>query len=404
MNPLSLVRANLRRNLGSNLLFALLIAFATALAVGISAQERALKQGSAHAADKFDLVVGAAGSRVDLLLAVVFARPAEAELIDGAILVELQEDPRVDLAAPIAFGDSVDDALVIGTTARFAAHLAGGAVTGRMFETRGEAVVGSATGYAVGDVLRPAHGVGFAADPDAHGELSYRVVGMMPPTGTPWDGVVVTSVETTWATHSLAIGHDPAGPRGDALGPPFDPGFTPGVPAIVVKPKSVASAYALRQAYRTGETTAFFPAESLVELYSYLGDAAAVMNVMAMGTQALVVLAILAGVSALMRLQRKQTGVLRALGAPRLYVGISTWIYLFALIAAGTVAGLLLGWAIAQVVSEAFGARTGMSMRATLSRSEVVFALGALGIGAVLALVPAIATYRTRIVDALSSD
>lgn len=400
MSPWGLVRANLIRNRGANLLFALLIAAAVALAIGVSAQERALRQASAHAADKFDLLIGAPGGRMDLMLAAIFARPLAVELVPGSLLAELAANRRVAFAAPVAFGDSVGDAPVIGTTAEFLAHL-GGAVTGRIWATEAEAVAGAATGYAIGDTLAPAHGHGPGADGEAHG-MGLTVVGIMPPTGTPWDGAVIVPVEQVWGVHGLATGKDPAGPDAARLGPPFDPAFTPGIPAIVVRPDSAASAYVLRQTYRTAATQAFFPAEVLVELYSYLGDVARLMQVFALATQALVILAILAGVSALMRLQRRQIGVLRALGAPRGYIGVATWVYLFALVAGGVTLGIALGWIAAQVVSTLFAGETGMAITARLTGRELSLAALTLAVGAVLAALPALLVARGPIPRALA--
>lgn len=402
MNPLPLVRANLIRHLTANVLFALLIAAAVALAIGVSAQERALRRASAHAADPFSLLIGAPGGRIDLLLAAVFARPSAVGLVRGTILAELAADPQVRFVAPLAFGDSVGTSPVMGTTAAFVEHLAGGRIEGRVFASLSEAVAGAATGLRVGDRFTPAHGHGVAADAGAHEGEELVVVGRMAPTGTPWDNVVAVPVEQVWAVHGLATGRDPAGPEPDRIGPPWDPAFTPGLPAIVVEPASVPAAYRLRQAWRTAETQAFFPAESLVELYEYLGDVAALMAVFAFASQGLVILAILVGVMALMRLQQRQLGVLRALGAPRTYVGLATWAYLFALVLAGTLAGLGLGWGAAQVVSGAFSAETGMAVSAALTGAELRLALGTLLIGAALALLPALLVYRMPVAEALS--
>ena len=62
MNPWLVVKAGLVRHRTPYALFVLLIAVAVALGVAVSAQEAALRIGSARAADKFDLVVAAPGS------------------------------------------------------------------------------------------------------------------------------------------------------------------------------------------------------------------------------------------------------------------------------------------------------------------------------------------------------
>lgn len=431
MNPLALIGANLRAHPGVHLLFALLIAVSVALAIGVTAQERALRDGAARAADRFDLIVGAPGGRIDLLLAMVFARPVAVGLIDGGVLAALQADPRAAFVAPVAFGDTVlpiggganghgivagagagtvhrapagflgGRAPVLGTTAAFASHL-GPLAAGRMFATRAEAVAGATSGLDLGDQFEPGHGHGAAAE--GHDGIAITVVGRMAPTGTPWDRAVIVPVEQVWDTHGLALGHDPAGPRAEALGPPFDPAFTPGLPGIIVRPASLRDAYALRQAWATPQTQAFFPAESLGELYRYLGDVTRLLQGFALATQGLVLLAILAGVAALGRAQRRQMGVLRALGAPPLYIAMASWGGVMALIGAGVVLGLALGWGAATLVAQAFAAETGMALTARLTGAEVTLAATTLGLGALLALIPAALSYTLRIPTALAGD
>jgi putative ABC transport system permease protein len=68
MNPLLVVRATIARHLGTYVLFILLVAVATAIGVAITAQETALRTGSARAADKFDLVIAAPGSQTDVVI------------------------------------------------------------------------------------------------------------------------------------------------------------------------------------------------------------------------------------------------------------------------------------------------------------------------------------------------
>ncbi len=60
--PGALTLSMLRRYLTVNLVFTGLVALSVALGVGLISQERALRQGSARAADKFDLIVTAPGS------------------------------------------------------------------------------------------------------------------------------------------------------------------------------------------------------------------------------------------------------------------------------------------------------------------------------------------------------
>lgn len=401
MNPWPVMSALFRRNRSSTLLFTALVALAVALGVAITSQERALREGSARAADKFDLIVAAPGSQTDLLMSIVYLRPTAVELIPPAEVVRALGEEHADLKAPIAFGDSHEGRTIVGTTAAFVGHLSGELDEGRVFEAEEEAVIGSAVRLSIGERFEPVHGHGpeaaLAEEEDAHG-FEIEVVGRMRRTGTPWDDAIVVPVELVWEAHALPNGHALDDHR---IGPPFDPEALPGVPAVVLQPKSVAAAYGLRSAYRTSETTAFFPAEVLVQLYAVLGDVGRIMRFLALASQALVVAATLAGVLAIMELYRTELAVLRALGASRGYVFLVIWGYVTLFVLAGAILGLLLGMAVASVISLAFTEDTGIALAARLGRQEFLLAAGLVLTGSILALLPAWLIYRRPVLDSL---
>lgn len=415
MNPFPIAWASLRRNSFTGVLFLMIVALAVALGIAISAQERALRVGSARAADKFDLIVSAPGSHNDVLFSTVYLDPSAVELLDPAITRLLFDEPEADFVAPIGFGDAIDNNPVVGTIAPFVEHLSGGLAEGRLFETVNEAVVGALSPHTVGDELEVSHGHGGATGTDADAAADaieageavpgsdgdhphITIVGRMQPTGTPWDRAIVVPIEYNWLAHGLGTGHLPEDKH---IGAPFDPDALPGLPAVVVKPKDVAAAYGLRAAYRTPQSTAFFPAEVLVGLYALLGDATAIMSGLTLAAQALVVAAILAGVVAILDLQRQRFAVLRALGASPLFIFATVWIYVAAIVVTGALAGLVLGWGAAAVVSDLLAQSTGVAMRAEIGTRELSLVGTLVGLGLILALVPALIIYRRPVVDAL---
>lgn len=415
MNPFPIAWAALRRNSFTAVLFLLIVALAVALSIAISAQERALRTGSARAADKFDLIVAAPGSHNDVLFSTVYLDPTAVELVDPAITRLLLEEPEADFVAPIGFGDAIDNDPVVGTVAPFVDYLSGGLAEGRLFEAIDEAVVGALSPHLVGEELEVSHGHGGATGTDADtaadaieaghavpgGDEDHphiTIVGRMQPTSTPWDRAIVVPIEYNWVAHGFGTGHAP----GDThIGAPFDAESLPGLPAVVVKPKDVAAAYGLRAAYRTPQSTAFFPAEVLVELYALLGNATAIMSGLTLAAQALVVAAILAGIVAILDLQRQRFAVLRALGATPLYIFATVWIYIAAIVVTGALIGLGFGWGAAAIVSDLLAQSTGVAMRAEIGGRELGLVGTFVALGLVLALVPALVIYRRPVVEAL---
>ncbi len=423
MNPFVLILATLRRHRLMTLLFVAIVALSIALGTGILSQEKALRQGTSTAADKFDLIIGAPGSQMDLLLSAVYLQPKAVELLNGEIFSEITTHPDVAFAAPLAFGDRYQTYPVVGSTPAFVTHLGDGRLEGRRFERVGEAIAGADVELKIGDRFTPLHGhldlsnaptldADSATDADAdaflqaldtaHEVAETTIVGRMPRTGTPWDRALITPVESVWAIHNLPVGHNPAGPRAQAIGEPFDAAFLPGMPALIVKPKSFAGAYALRSQYRGDRTTAFFPAEVLLQLYSIMGDVRSILSWLTLMTQVLVLLGIFAGILALMQLLKQQFAILRVMGAPRLYLFAVLWGFLALLISVGSVIGLGLGWGFSSVVSVWLSGKTGIALHPKLGGTELWAAGRFVLIGYALALIPSGILYRQPAIESLN--
>lgn len=399
--PWRLVRAMLRRFSAANAVFVALIAVSIAIGVGLTAQERGLRQGSARAAERFDLILAAPGSEITTMLAAVYLQPSDVPLLTGAQYAEVAADPDVVLAAPIAFGDSYQGAPVVGTTAEFVTHLAGDLAEGRMFTTSAEAVAGAYAPVATGDSFVPAHGHGPAAEDDAHAGAEYSVTGRMAPTGSPWDRAILVPVEGVWEVHGLANGH--ALSEGDRIGPPFDADYFPGTPAILVRAEALWGNYALQSRYSRPDMMAFFPGTVLAQLHGLMRDVREAMSLLAVVTQVLVTVSILAGLVILTRIFARGLALLRAIGAGRRFVFAVVWSYSATLIAAGSLAGLALGWLAAIGFSRIITARTDVLVTATMSWTEVQLVAGFVSLTLLLALLPALAATRRQTIADLRS-
>ncbi|SMX44441.1 ABC transporter permease [Actibacterium lipolyticum] len=397
--PIPLIRAILWRFRWANALFVLLIAVSVGLGVALLAQERGLRAGTAAAADKFDLIIAAPGSEVTMMLASVYLQPADAGLLDGVTYASIATDARVAMAAPLAFGDSYQGAPIVGTTAEFVTHLAGPIAQGRIWGDHADAVIGADVPLAVGDGFEPAHGVGDVAEHDAHGE-EFHVVGRLAPTGSPWDRAIIVPVETVWETHGLANGHRPE--VAEQLGPPFDPEYFPGTPAVVVRATSIGATYGLKSSFaRAGETMAFFPGSVLASLYAVMGDVRQAMSLMAVVTQILVAASVLLGLFILSQLFQRQMALLQALGAPRRFVLSVVWGYANTLVVAGAMLGLIIGFASVAILSDIVSERTGVRVVAEIGWSEFHLVAGFVSCVSLLSVVPGFAVLSRSIVSGL---
>ena len=150
-----------------------------------------------------DLVLGAQGSPTQLVLSSVYHADIPPGNIPQREADRWAEDPRVGTAIPLSLGDSVRGFRIVGTTEAYAALYGADLAAGRFWDRSMEAVVGAAvaesTALDVESRFAGAHGL--AATSHTHASRPYRVVGVLEPTGTVLDRLVLTSLESVWTLH-----------------------------------------------------------------------------------------------------------------------------------------------------------------------------------------------------------
>jgi len=140
-----------------------------------------------------------------------------------------------------------------------------------------------------------------------------------------------------------------------------------------------------------------------VRLYEVLGDIRALMSWLALATQGLVVIAMLAGIMAILTLHRRQFAILRALGAPRLYIFLCVWAQIAFIAVAGALLGLLLGSGAAFFVSAMITRETGIVLPAEIGWGELSLVGGMILFGLLVATLPAFLAYRRPVIQSLTA-
>jgi putative ABC transport system permease protein len=372
MNPFPFVLAQWHQSRSTLMAMALLIAIGCAISLGVTSIERAVREASTRAANRFDLIVGAAGNETQLVLTTVYLQPAALKLMSNEVLKRLQADPGVVYAAPFSTGDSFAGSPIVGTTKDFISDQRNAVLSsGRWFDDHGEAVVGSSSSLRIGDTYTPLHGSANENAIETHEHTGHvmRVVGRMSPTGTPWDSAIMVPFESVLELHQ----------HGDhGVGPP----------AIIVKPRSIMDAYRLRQIYRSGSTTAVFPAETLTSLYRTLGDVRELVFWVASAGQVLVLAAVLLGLYATLSARAQALAALRAMGANRVFIWLILWLQALAMLVVGFAVGVMTTVVLSSVVTGFLTGKLGLAIDARMIASDfrplmAMFVVGALSAGLV---------------------
>jgi putative ABC transport system permease protein len=159
-----------------------------------------------------DLVVGAKGSPLQLILAGVFHIDVPPGNIPLAAMPTLRAHPLVQEVVPISLGDSYKGWRIVGTEPSYLAWYGGELRSGALWTAPMQAVVGAEvarrTGLAPGAVFAGTHGLGEGGE--LHGDTPYAVVGTLKPCACVLDRLILTATESVWVVHEGAGALDDA--------------------------------------------------------------------------------------------------------------------------------------------------------------------------------------------------
>lgn len=330
-----------------------------------------------------DLVVGAKGSPLQLILSAIY----HADIPTGNIRLEdaqtLEKNRLVASAVPLSLGDSFRGHRIVGTDERFFALYGAKLARGTMFAGEMEAVLGSeaarGTGLDVGATFAGAHGLAQKSASE-HADHPYKVTGVLAPTGTAVDRLVLTSLESVWEVHG---GHGaPAGGRE--------------ITALLVRYASPVAALQLpRFVNATTSMQAASPAYEGARLMNLVGAGVDTLRVFALVLMAGAALSVFIALTTALEERRHDLALLRVLGArPSALVALVAAEGM-TLVVAGAILGLVLGHGAAQ----AFGSFLAGPERWPVTGwawegGEAWLLLGAVLLGAVTCLLPAYLAYR----------
>ena len=394
MTLTGLAFAYARRRPLATLLVVILAALGVAIAVLTLILSNELEQRLRRDAAGIDLVVGAKGSPLQLVLAGIYHADVPPGNIPFASLAELRANPRIAQAIPLALGDSLAGYRIVGTEPALAGHYGATLARGERFRTPMEAVIGSevarSTGLALGAAFEGTHGL--AAGGGTHGDDHYKVVGILAPTGRVVDRLVLTPVESVWDVHASHQGtvHDD------------DREIT----MVLVRYASpLAAASLAREINATSALVAASPAYETARLFTVFGVGLDVIRAFAAILVAASTLLLFVALAQALEERRYDLAILRTLGARRRDLVFVLLAESVVLALAGALLGMLLGHLAAASIGAWLPAAAPLAGAAwRLSPGEGVVVALALAGGILAACWPAWRASRLDVAATLSDS
>ena len=391
------------------------IALSVLLLVSVDRIRQGAQTGFEGTLSQTDLVVGARGGSLPLLLYAVFHIGTANNEISWDTYQHFAHHPAVLWTIPLSMGDSHRGFRVVATDDNFYEHyryrgdrslqLSEGVRPEGIFD----AVLGSAVAaqlhYHLGQKIILSHGLQgsflkHTADP-------YTVVGILAPTATPVDRAIYI---TLWGDEAMHLGWEHGAP-------PLQP-----IPESQIHKSdlhiSTISAFLLRTRSRIGTLflqreintykpeplTAIIPAMTLADLWNVLSAADIALSLVSGAVLVVGLLVMLTALYTALNERRHEIAVLRSLGLH------ARQIFMLFILESTLISGMgaLLGVAAAYVVL--YAVRTpvenhyGIPLAMVgLSARVVYYLFAVVAAGALLGFIPAIRAYRNALVDGLSA-
>lgn len=446
MTDFAIILRSLRARMFSTVTTVLTVAIAVGLMLVLLAMRDAGRQAFSRGTGNMHLLVSRdASPMVSVLNAVFYANPPQRP-IEWAKFKQIAGGFPLEWAIPTQQGDSYLGFPVLATTPEFftefepnsgepwklrtgrflggqgVEELKSGAAPrddSSMFEIVAGATAAQAAGLTVGDEVYLTHGIGQSRQlgsaqdeaPHVHKEFTFKVVGVLEPTGSAHDRALFTHLNAGWILHA----HDK---RRDA-----DPGVTKTTPADVTDEHRLVTGILLRVATRQGRdvsaamqsvfdqlrrdptVTVAQPTQQINALFRIVGNIDRVLVAMAGAVMLSSGVGIMLALYNSMHERRRQIAVLRVLGCSRgrVFGLVLTESAVIGLL--GAAAGVVLALAGARVVSGVLKREIGLTVNPAFGLDWVLLiAVATVLLGAAAGLVPAAMAYRTGVAKNLRAE
>lgn len=204
MNLLNLSWANLKDKKLNSFLSALLLTLGIGIISLLLLLNKQLEDQFRRNLRGIDMVVGAKGSPLQLILSSVYQIDAPTGNIPLAEVEKLSRNPMVKAAIPLSMGDNYAGFRIVGTNEKYPQHFGAELASGELFGKSMEVTIGSkvaeGAGLKIGDQFAGSHG--FDSEGESHGNHLYTVKGIFKPSESVVDQLILTHIASVWDIHA----------------------------------------------------------------------------------------------------------------------------------------------------------------------------------------------------------
>jgi len=411
MNLVLLVFSYLKARLLNTLLNILLLSLGIAVITVLLLFSNQLKEKIADNTKGIDLVVGAKGSPLQLILCNIFHIDFPTGNIKLNEAERLTKHRLVKSVIPLALGDSYQNFRIVGTNTAYADLYKAELASGVWWVSDLEVVVGAAAAeilkLKVGDTFESAHGL--SKEGHAHAENPFVVRGVLKKSNSVIDNLILTNVSSIWKVHEEhdSINVEKVFSDASVLVPTIAAGdSTKEITSLLIKYRNPIAAIQLPRYINTQTNMqAASPAFEAARLFSILGVGVQALNGFAYVLIFISALSIFIALYNSLKERKYDLAIMRSMGASRTKLVVATQLEGITLTLFGSLIGMALGHGLLYLFTAfvAESQKTGIS--ATIFYKEELFLFGgSLLLGIICSLIPSFQAYRTDIHKVLAGN
>ena len=210
MNIFKLVWRTITQQLGSTLLSVLLTSFGVAILIVIYITGDTFEKQLANNSKNVDLVIGAKGSPMQLILSTLYHVDNPTGNIPLAEATKITDNPLIHLSTPVALGDNYKGHRIVGTDHSFLEMYELKLQEGKIWQKSFEVVLGSEVvrkhQLNIGDQIYSAHGL--SEEAHQHDDHPFTIVGILEKSNSVVDNLILTNLSSVWDVHGIAHNHE----------------------------------------------------------------------------------------------------------------------------------------------------------------------------------------------------
>ncbi|MCX2451938.1 ABC transporter permease [Pedobacter sp. PLR] len=404
MSPIKISWKSLWSKPLSSALNMMLIAFGTGILTILLLASNQISQKLDNNSKDIDLVVGAKGSPLQLILSSIYYIDFPTGNIPLKAAKELSRSPLVKRAVPLALGDNYNGTRIVGTDSNFVALYQLKLENGKFWNTDFEATIGAGVAQSqqlkVGDTFYGAHGL--SSSSDVHKSHPYTVSGVLESQGNVTDNLILTNIASVWKMHD---DHEDDHHQHDNAEKQIENDDHKELTSLLIQYRSPMSvAIFPRMVNETTNMQAASPAQESTRLFSLIGVGVETLQWFAVLIMLIAAISVFVNLYNSLKERKYDLAIMRTLGASRGKLFGIVIIEGIILTFAGTIIGVALGHFALQFIGhyqESNQARlTGM----IFLQEEIYLFVAGLAIGIFAAIIPAIQAYRSNISKILSKN